>query len=75
MRPAGGAWSTVSDMLRYVSMELAEGTLPDGRRYVSRDTLLARRAPQVRESIDAAYGMGLSVDRAFGTPVVTTAGT
>src|SRR5580692_4492313 len=28
-RPAGGAWSSVNDMLKYVSMELAEGKLPD----------------------------------------------
>jgi CubicO group peptidase (beta-lactamase class C family) len=31
LRPAGGAWSSVHDMLKYVSMELAEGKLPDGQ--------------------------------------------
>jgi len=29
-RPAGGAWSSVRDMLKYISMELAEGMLADG---------------------------------------------
>ena len=39
-RPAGAAWSAVSDMLRYVQMELADGVLPDGQRYVSKAALV-----------------------------------
>jgi CubicO group peptidase (beta-lactamase class C family) len=70
VRPAGGAWSSVRDMLRYVQMELDEGKLPDGTRYVSRDALLARRAPQVPIGQDVTYGMGLMVDTTYGTPVV-----
>lgn len=70
VRPAGGAWSSVNDMLAYVQMELAEGTLPDGSRYISRDALLARRAPQVAVGSDATYGMGLIVSNTYGTPVV-----
>ena len=30
VRPAGGAWSSVNDVLRYVQMELAKGVLPGG---------------------------------------------
>jgi CubicO group peptidase (beta-lactamase class C family) len=70
VRPAGGAWSTVRDMLKYVQMELAEGLLPDGSRYIARDTLLARRAPQVAIGQDTTYGMGLMVNTRYGTPVV-----
>jgi CubicO group peptidase (beta-lactamase class C family) len=70
VRPAGGAWSTVNDMLKYVMMELAEGKLPDGSQYISKETLLARRAPQVAIGKDATYGMGLTVDRTYGVPVV-----
>ena len=51
-------------------MELAEGTLPDGKRYIRREALLARRAPQVPIGKDATYGMGLMVDTKYGTPVV-----
>ena len=69
-RPAGAAWSNIHDMLKYVQMELDEGTLPDGARYVARDTLLARRTPQVKIGEDATYGMGLMVDTKYGTPVV-----
>jgi CubicO group peptidase (beta-lactamase class C family) len=70
VRPAGAAWSSVSDMLKYVAMELADGTLPRGKRYIDKDALLARRVPQVAIGKDATYGMGLNVDTTYGTPVV-----
>jgi len=70
VRPAGGAWSSVRDVLRYVQMELDEGLLPDGSRYVSKQALLARRVPQVPIGQDVTYGMGLMVDTKYGTPVV-----
>jgi CubicO group peptidase (beta-lactamase class C family) len=70
VRPAGGGWSTVNDVLKYVMMELAEGKLANGSQYISKEALLARRAPQVAVGKDATYGMGLTVDRTFGVPVV-----
>ena len=69
-RPAGAAWSTVHDVLRYVQMELDRGLLPDGTRYIDAATLLERRKPQVALGSDASYGMGLMVDSTWGTPVV-----
>ena len=70
VRPAGGAWSSVRDLLKYVSMELAEGKLPDGKTYISKGPLLERRAPQVSIGKDVTYGMGLMVDTTYGVPVV-----
>ena len=70
VRPAGAAWSSVRDMLKYISMELAEGRLPDGTQYIRRETLLARRAPYVPIGKEATYGMGLMVDTRYGAPVV-----
>jgi len=70
VRPAGAAWSSVRDMLKYVSMELAQGKLPDGKTYISSGPLLERRAPQVSMSKDETYGMGLMVDTTYGVPVV-----
>jgi CubicO group peptidase (beta-lactamase class C family) len=70
MRPAGAAWSNVRDMLAYVSMELANGMLPNGRRYISKEPLLARRAPQVPLGKDATYGMGLMVANKYHVTVV-----
>jgi hypothetical protein len=60
VRPAGGAWSSVNDVMKYVVMELSEGKLPDGRQYISKDALFARRAPQVVVGTDITYGMGCS---------------
>lgn len=74
VRPAGGAWSTVDDMLAYVQMELAEGALPDGTRYISKEALLARRAPQVAVSNDTTYGMGLMVNTRYGITIVSHGG-
>jgi CubicO group peptidase (beta-lactamase class C family) len=70
LRPAGAGWSSVNDMLKYVSMELANGALPDGSRYISKGPLLERRKAQVPIGKDAAYGMGLMVDKTYGVPVV-----
>ena len=70
VRPAGAAWSNVTDMLKYVQMELAQGTLPGGVRYIGKAPLLERRAPQVPTGKDSTYGMGLSVDTTYGVPVV-----
>jgi CubicO group peptidase (beta-lactamase class C family) len=70
LRPAGAAWSSVRDMLKYVSMELAQGKLPGGKTYISSGPLLDRRAPQVYIGKDVSYGMGLMVDTTYGVPVV-----
>lgn len=59
--PAGAAWSTVRDLARYAALELGKGTL-DGKRVVSEESLLARRAPQVKISDTSAYGLGLFVE-------------
>ncbi|WP_208113611.1 serine hydrolase domain-containing protein [Tahibacter aquaticus] len=74
-RPSGNHWSNVRDLLRYVRMELANGLLPDGRRYIGEDVLLARREPQVTEGRDEYYGMGLKIDRQWGVPVIHHGGT
>jgi len=68
-RPAGAAWSTVSDVLHYVQMELNRGMLKNGR-YIDETTLLERRKPQVALGNDVTYGMGLMVDQTWGIPVV-----
>src|SRR5262249_38065854 len=70
VRPAGAAWSSVRDMLKYVSLELAEGKLPNGNQYIAPEPLLERRAAQVQIGKDESYGMGLMVDTTYGVPVV-----
>ena len=70
VRPAGGMWTSARDLSRYVQMELAKGTLSNGKRLVSEENLLARLSPQILQSEDVTYGMGLFVDRKWGIPVV-----
>jgi CubicO group peptidase (beta-lactamase class C family) len=70
LRPAGAAWSSVRDLLAYVQMELAEGVLPSGKRYIAKEPLLERRVMQVSIGKDDTYGMGLVVRTKYGTPVV-----
>lgn len=73
-RPAGGVWTSVHDMTRYMQLELAEGKLPNGKQLVSAENLLARRTPQVPIGEDATYGMGLIVDRSYGVTIVSHGG-
>jgi CubicO group peptidase (beta-lactamase class C family) len=73
-RPAGGVWTSASDLIHYVELELTQGKLPDGKQLVSAENLLARRAPQVPLGEDEWYGMGLSVSRKYGVTVVDHGG-
>ncbi len=51
-------------------MELAKGKLPDGRRFLSEEALLARRAPQIAMGPDESYALGLMVNTSLGVPYV-----
>ena len=75
MRPDGGAWSSVEDLTRYLQMELADGLLPDGRRYIGSAPLQERLKGQVaRGGVEQWYGMGLKTDRRQGVLQVTHGG-
>lgn len=69
-RPAGGAWSSAHDMIKYVQDEITQGVLPDGRRLVSVANLLARRVRNVSTGEDSWYGMGLQEDAEWGISVI-----
>jgi CubicO group peptidase (beta-lactamase class C family) len=63
--PAGGAWSTVGDISRWLLLELQDGKL-DGKQVVSETNLLARRKPQVKIAARSAYGYALMIDESRG---------
>ena len=69
-RPAGGAWSSAHDFVKYVQLELATGKLPNGKQLVSAKNLLQRRVPTVPIGETGTYGMGLMVDTTYGIDVV-----
>lgn len=73
-RPAGAAWSTVNDLLRYVQMEIDRGTLPDGKRYIGEAALLQRREPQIATGVDRYYAMALEVNTGDGVTVIDHGG-
>ena len=73
-RPAGGAWSSAHDVIKYVRDELDEGKLPDGRQLVSAKNLLQRRARGVQLGEHAWYGMGLEVDQTYGVTIISHGG-
>jgi CubicO group peptidase (beta-lactamase class C family) len=66
--PAGGAWSTVEDLGRYLQLELRKGRDARGKVVVSEDNLLARRQPQVKISENQSYGLGVFTDADLGVP-------
>ncbi len=73
-RPAGAAWSTVDDLLKYVQMEIDKGVLPDGSRYIGEAALLQRREPQIALGVDRNYAMALMVDKSDGVTVIDHGG-
>jgi CubicO group peptidase (beta-lactamase class C family) len=66
IQPAGGVWTTLRDMERYVQTELAEGIAPDGKRVVSAVALRERGKLRVRSDETGGYGLGLGVATYFG---------
>lgn len=69
IRPAGGVWTNLRDMERYVMMELAGGIAPGGKRVVSEENLHARWKRRVGDEADG-YGLGISVGTYAGVPEV-----
>ncbi len=74
LAPAGLAWSTPHDMIKYVENEITEGTAPDGKQLYSAHNLLERRKPNVAISKDEFYGMGIETGKTGGVVVISHGG-
>jgi CubicO group peptidase (beta-lactamase class C family) len=59
--PAGGAWTTLHDLERYVQTELSDGVAPDGKRVISSVAIRERRNLRVHETETSGYGLGIGV--------------
>jgi hypothetical protein len=70
IEPAGGAWSTVADMARYMLTMIERGVAPDGERVVSEDNLLLTWQPQVPIDASTDYGLGWILNSYGGVPVI-----
>ena len=67
--PAGGAWSTVGDISRWLLVELGNGKR-DGKQVISEANLLERRKPRVKISAKQAYGLALFIDESRGLTAI-----
>ncbi len=67
--PAGAAWSTVGDMMKYALTEMREGVSPDGVRVVSVENHRERTRPRIATGDDSSYGLGLDVQTYRGQRV------
>ncbi len=69
--PAGGVWSNVEDMVRYLQTELSSGISPDGKRVISEATLRMTQSPEITPAGPfEGYGMGWIIERYNGLPLV-----
>src|SRR5207237_3792185 len=60
-RPAGGVWTSASDLIGYVQLELTRGKLPNGQQLVWEENLMACRSAKCALGEDGTYGMDLGV--------------
>jgi CubicO group peptidase (beta-lactamase class C family) len=67
--PAGGAWSNVRDLSRWLLLELGNGRL-DGQQIVTGRNLLERRSPRAKISAKQSYGLALFVDESRGLTAI-----
>ena len=72
--PAGGAWTSIHDLARFLQLEANTGRLPNGSVLVQPGNVLARRQPQVITGWDSTYGMGLGIHRRLGITTLTHSG-
>lgn len=70
IEPAGGAWSTVGDMARYMLTMIARGVAPEGERVVSEENLLLTWEAQVPIDASTDYGLGWILSDYNGVPVI-----
>jgi CubicO group peptidase (beta-lactamase class C family) len=67
--PAGGAWSNVRDISRWLMLELGKGKL-DGTQLIGEANVVERRKPRVKISARQSYGLALFVDESRGLQAI-----
>ena len=72
--PAGGVFSTLDDMTRYLMMYMDGGVTTDGTRLISEDNLQTLWTPQIDVSADIQYGLGWFISERQGVPIISHAG-
>lgn len=63
-----GLFTTSSDLARYARMLLAGGLLPDGRRFLSEESVALLSRPQSPPELKEKRGLGFDIDTPFSRP-------
>ena len=72
--PAGGAWSTVTDLARAMLVEMNQGKSASGKSIVGANNLLERHKPGVKISNKASYGLALTRVAMHGLQAISHGG-
>ncbi len=63
-----GLFTNSADLARFARMLLADGRLPDGRRYLSAESLALLRTAQTPPDLAAKRSLGWDIDTAYSRP-------
>ena len=73
---AGGVWMTLSDMLRYATFHLGDGTGAEGKPVLTRASLESMRAPRAKKvGTDDEMGLGWHLRKVGGVTTASHGGT
>lgn len=72
--PGGGAWSSATDMARYLLLELNRGRLPSGEQVLPEDVLVERWQRTTKITDKMSYGLGLLRSEEDGLDVISHGG-
>ncbi|MDA3863419.1 MAG: serine hydrolase [Deltaproteobacteria bacterium] len=68
--PAGGAWSNIEDLAKYIQLEINKGKTSDGKILISEKNLMKRREPMAKISAKKYYGLSLIINKSKGITVI-----
>jgi CubicO group peptidase (beta-lactamase class C family) len=72
--PAGGIVATIKDQLRYARFHLGDGTVDDGERVLSRESIAMMQTPQRQAMLDNKIGLAWWIRENPGLPQVQHGG-
>jgi CubicO group peptidase (beta-lactamase class C family) len=72
--PAGGVWSSATDMARYLLLELNRGRLPSGEQLLPEDGIVERWKRTTKITDKMSYGLGLIRSEVDGLDMISHGG-
>ncbi len=72
--PAGGITTSISDLLAYAGFHMGDGSIPNGKRLLRRESLAQMQIPQVTVWKKESWGLAWSVNDTYGDRLVSHGG-